>query len=81
MVKRANGLREEELVEWFREFFIAKKDVSVPNSLWNFSMGVKAVDRVSMEIAKEFRRAVGPVRALLKKDVITRVAPLGREQS
>ena len=47
-------------------------------------MGVKAVDRVSMEIAREFRRAVGPVRALIKKDVITkeeiiqilRVAPL-----
>jgi integrase len=34
--------------------------------------GVKAVDRVSREIAREFRRTVGPVRTLLKKDVITK---------
>jgi len=93
VVERARGLSEEGLVEWFREFFIAKKDVLAPKSLWNFTMGVKAlliengvkaVDRVSREIAREFRRTVGPVRTLLKKDVITkeeilsilRVAPL-----
>jgi integrase len=81
VVERAKGLGEEGLVEWFREFFIAKKDVLAPKTLWNFTMGVKAlliengvkaVDRVSREIAREFRRTVGPVRTLLKKDVITK---------
>jgi hypothetical protein len=31
------------LVEWFREFFIAKKDMLAPKTLWNFTMGVKAL--------------------------------------
>ena len=81
VVEKAKGMSEDELVEWFREFFIVKKNVLAPKSLWNFTMGikalliengVKAVDRVSREIAREFRRTVGPVRTLLRKDVITK---------
>jgi integrase len=81
VVERAKSMGEDELVDWFREFFIAKKNSLAPKSLWNFTMGVKAlliengvrtVDRVSREISREFRRTVGPVRTLLKRDVITK---------
>jgi len=34
--------------------------------------GVKTIDRVSREIAREFRRIIGPVKTLLRKDVITK---------
>jgi len=81
IVERAKNLSEEEIVEWFRTFFVSKKESLAPKSLWNFTLGVKslliengvkAVDRVSREIAREFRRTIGPVRTLLRKDIITK---------
>jgi len=81
VVERAKSMDEEGLIEWFREFFIAKRNSLAPKSLWNFTMGVKAlliengvkaIDRVSREIAREFRRTIGPVKTLLRKDVITK---------
>jgi integrase len=81
VVEKAKVMSEDELVNWFREFFVAKKDSLAPKTLWNFTLGIKAlliengvktVDRVSREIAREFRRTIGPVRTLLKRDIITK---------
>lgn len=80
-VEKAKTMSEDEIVNWFREFFIAKRDSLAPKTLWNFTLGVKAlliengvktIDRVSREIAREFHRTIGPVRTLLKRDIITK---------
>ena len=81
VVERVRGMSDDELVDLFREFFVAKRDSMAPKTLWNsmtaakallLENGVRAVDRVSREITREFRRVVGPVKPLLKKDLMVK---------
>ena len=72
---------DDEIVNLFCEFFVAKRDSMAPKTLWNsmtvakallLENGVRAVDRVSREITREFRRVIGPVRTLFKQDLMVK---------
>ena len=81
IVEWFRGMSEDEVVETFKTYFIGRKDKLSSKSLILFSIGVRAlliengvktIDRVSREISRTFRRCVGRVRTLLKRDMITK---------
>jgi integrase len=81
VIERFKGLSPDEVVEEFSDFFVWAKDRVASTSCWKWLPGVKAwflengirsVDRVSREIAREFRRKFGSVKPLLKRDVVTK---------
>jgi len=81
LVEWFRGMSDEEIIRTFREWFDARKRFLAPKSLWNWKGAVmalliendvKAIDRVSRELAREFRRSVGRVRTLLKRDLATK---------
>lgn len=81
VIERFRGLSADEVVEEFSDFFVWAKDRVASTSCWKWLPGVKAwflengirsVDRVSREIAREFRRKFGSVKPLLKRDVVTK---------
>ena len=81
LVEWFRGMSEDEIIRAFREWFDARKRFLAPKSLWNWKGAVmalliendvKAIDRVSRELAREFRRSVGRVRTLLKRDLATK---------
>ena len=72
---------EDEIIEAFKAYLVGRKDTLSSKSLQLFTIavrallienGVKTIDRVSREISRTFRRSVGRVRTLLKRDVITK---------
>jgi integrase/uncharacterized coiled-coil protein SlyX len=79
LLARLKGAGGDGLVEAFSEWFAHLKDRVAPKSAWAWLPGVKAwlqennvkeVDRVSREIAREFRRKFGGLRTLLRRDAI-----------
>jgi len=81
VVERLRGLSADEVVEAFGEFFSWAKDRVAPKSVWDWLAGIRAwllengvreVDRAGREIAREFRRKIGPVKPLLKRDVLSK---------
>jgi len=72
---------EEELVGKFGEYFADAKDRLAPKTMWGWlpaikawllENGVKTIDRVSREIAREFRRKFGSPKPLLKRDILAK---------
>ncbi|MEM2718251.1 MAG: tyrosine-type recombinase/integrase [Candidatus Bathyarchaeia archaeon] len=81
VLERFKRLNEDEIVEEFSGFFAWAKDRVAPKSAWGWLPGIKAwlvengvrgVDRVSREIAREFKRKFGSVKPLLKRDVVSK---------
>ena len=81
VLERIRGLDEDGLVDAFADWLAWLGRRVAPKSAWNWlggvrawlvENGVEAVDRVGREIAREFKRKVGEVKVLLKRDVLTK---------
>ncbi|MEM2386204.1 MAG: tyrosine-type recombinase/integrase [Candidatus Bathyarchaeia archaeon] len=81
VVEAFKGLNGDQIVERFSEFFAWAKDKVAPKSAWGWLPGVRAwlvengvreVDRVGRDIAREFRRRFGSPKPLLKRDIVTK---------
>jgi len=81
VLERFKRLPADEVVNEFAEFFVWAKDRVASTSCWKWLPGVRAwmvengvrtVDRVGREIAREFRRKFGGLKTLLKRDVVTK---------
>ena len=81
VLERFRTLDQDDVVDEFSEFFAWAKDRVASTSCWKWLPGVRAwmvengirtVDRVSKEIAREFRRKFGGVTTLLKRDVLSK---------
>ena len=79
LIGKFRALSEDQLVEEFGDFFAAVNRRVAPKTLWSWLPGIRAwllengvrsIDRVGREISKEYRRKVGKVRTLLKRDVV-----------
>jgi len=77
---KIRGMSGEEIVELFRDYFIERRPVLAPKTLWNWSNAVKIwlyengvdVDPISKKITREYRRYVSHrgIPKLLKRDII-----------
>ncbi|MEM3955721.1 MAG: tyrosine-type recombinase/integrase [Candidatus Bathyarchaeia archaeon] len=81
VLERFRGLSEDEIVMEFSNFFAWAKDRLAPKTAWGWLPGIRAwlvengvrgVDRVGREVAREFRRKFGPAKPLLKRDVLSK---------
>jgi len=81
VIEAFRGLTGDQIIEKFSEFFAWAKDKVAPKSAWGWLPGIRAwlvengireVDRVGRDIAREFRRKFGSPKPLLKRDIITR---------
>jgi integrase len=81
LIEQFKGLNEDEIVQKFAEYFADAKDRLAPKSMWGWlpaikawllENSVKAIDRISREIAREFRRKFGSPKPLLKRDILTK---------
>jgi integrase len=81
LIERFKALKQDQIVEEFAEFFAWAKDKVAPKSAWGWLPGIRAwlvengvreVDRVGREIAREFKRKFGPAKPLLRRDVVTK---------
>jgi len=79
LLERFKTLSQDELVDEFAEFFAWAKDRVAPKSAWGWVPGIRAwlvengvreVDRVGREIAREFRRKFGSAKPLLRRDIV-----------
>jgi site-specific recombinase XerD len=80
IVEQFKSMSEEEIVSKFADYFANAKDRLAPKSVWGWLPGIKAwllengvrqIDRVSREIAREFRRKLGSPKPMLKRDILT----------
>jgi len=80
IVEQFKSMSEEEIVSKFADYFADAKDRLAPKSVWGWLPGIKAwllengvrqIDRVSREIAREFRRKLGSPKPMLKRDILT----------
>jgi len=80
LVEMFKKLDEDGIVKAFKKWFIGRKDDLAPKTFWIRLGGVKAfliendidIDRYARKINREFRRVVGRVRPILKRDIITK---------
>ena len=81
VVERFRSADRMEILGFFNEWFVARRDVLATKTIWDYLVGVKAlliendvyvIDLISREIAREFRRSVGKVRSILKRDIVTK---------
>lgn len=81
VVEQFKSMSEEEMILRFGEYFSNAKDRLTPKSVWGWLPGVKAwllengvrqIDRVSREVAREFRRELGSPKPLLKRDILSK---------
>jgi len=75
------GLSPDLIVDEFAGFFAWAKDRLAAKTMWGWLPGIRAwfvengirdVDRVGREIAREFRRKIGSAKPLLKRDVLSK---------
>ncbi len=81
LIEQFKNLSEDEIVHKFSEYFVDAKERLAPKSVWGWLPGIKAwllengirsIDRVSREIAREFRRRFGSPKPILKRDILTK---------
>jgi len=81
LVEEFSKMSVDELVNVFRRWLLSQKPILSSKSLKNYTAairaflldsGVEVVDHASRLINREFRRIVGSVRPILKKDLITK---------
>ena len=81
VLERFRALDSDGVVNEFSEFFAWAKDRVASTSCWKWlpsirawmvENGVRSIDRVSREIAREFKRKFGGVATLLKRDVLSK---------
>jgi integrase len=81
VLERFRTLDPDGAIQEFSEFFAWAKDRVASTSCWKWLPGVRAwmvengirtVDRVGKEIAREFRRKFGGVTTLLKRDILSK---------
>ena len=81
LLERFKALSPDDVVNEFSEFFAWAKDRVASTSCWKWLPGIRAwmvengirtVDRVSRDVAREFKRKFGGVTPLLKRDVLSK---------
>jgi len=81
IVKRFKAMNDDEILEVFREYFVARKDSLSPKTLKEYTHSVRAllvengvrnIDLLRGEINRELRRAMGKYRKILKADLLTK---------
>lgn len=81
LISRFKSFDADRIVDEFSNFFVWSKDKVASKSLlgwlpgiraWLVENGVREVDRVGREIAREFRRRFGSAKPLLRRDVVTK---------
>ena len=79
LIKRFSEFSEDEIIEEFANFFASVQNRVASKTLWGWmpgirawllENGVRAIDRVGREISREFRRKIGKVQPLLKRDLL-----------
>jgi len=81
IVEEFSKMDAEGLVSVFRRWLLSQKTILSSKSLKNYTAairlflldsGIEAIDHVSRQINREFKRVVGSVRPVLKKDLVTK---------
>jgi hypothetical protein len=80
VVEKIKGMDDQSIIELFRDWFIWLRDNTAPKTTSNWFGGVKVwleendidIDAYSKKLRKEFKKYVGRVEKLLKRDIITK---------
>ena len=81
VVEKLKAMNEDDVVDLFAEWFIARKDRVAPKTMkklyggvriFLLDNGVRVVDRVGREISREMRNVFGSIKPLVKRDLITK---------
>lgn len=80
-VEKIRGMDEDEIVDLFGEWFMARKGSVAPKTMkkhlggvriFLLDNGVRVIDRLGREISRELRNVFGVIRPLVKRDLITK---------